>query len=166
MLNNIENGYEDSYQKRDRLKGEFELALDDLRNYLGVYKNDATMAKDSLKRIEDNLAKVKQLEEQEKILDENLRQKQKELEKLIPTELDVDKEIDARSSLMDEICSIQENAREILNAMDSIINETEMISEEQPGIMGDLNGTAGVAQIKFEKITELRKQIDELEEGF
>jgi len=163
MSNNFEGGYEDSYQKGDRLKGELQSAVDDLRNYLSVYEKDSGMAKDSLEKIKDNLAKFDALKEQEEILEEKIDQKQKELAELNKSEPDIDKKIEAGELIYKEIRLLREKIMEIDGVIDRLMSETNVMDNEQPGIMGDLQGTTGVIKMKYDKINELRKQIKELE---
>jgi hypothetical protein len=164
MLNNLENekGYEDSYQKRDRLEKEFEAVVDDLKRFFDAFKNDATAAGDSFRRTKENFAKFKELEEQDKALEKIIKEKNEKLRELNKSEIDIDEKIEAGSRLQEETCLLRDQERENSLAIDNLFQEGDALNEERVGILGDSGGAVEIIHQKFERIKELRKQINEL----
>jgi len=165
MTNNFEGGYEDSYQKRDRLREELQSAFDELTNHLNIYKNDTGILNGYLKKSEENLVKFDELNKQKTILEEKIDQKQKESVKLDKTESDIDKKIDASASIHEDIYLAREKLTEVINAINGLMNEINAMNNEQTGMFGDSEGTNRIIITKYEKINEIMKQMKELDEN-
>jgi chromosome segregation ATPase len=164
MPKNPERGYEDSYQKRERLEGELRSAISDIRDSFSVFRKDSGEVADSFERCDAIKKRIDELTEQENNLWKKLDEQQTKLKKVNESEPDLDAKIDANATASAEIDSTREKILDIEKEMDSLFEELSKIVEEEPAQIGDYEGTMVVIKMKMQKVEEIKKQLDELED--
>lgn len=158
-----EGEYKDSYQKREMLLNELRAAIDEIKNLILVARKDFGNVKDFSERYDAIEKKMDELAEQERLLDEELKKQQTELNNLNESATDTDEKIDSSMAMWSEISLTREKLLEIWEERDSLLKELEKIIEEETGQKGDYEGSMALVKARMKKIEELKRQLDELD---
>lgn len=154
---NQEGGYEDSYQKEERLKTEYVSILKEIEDFIRVSQEDSGKINDSFERYNSVDKRINELKEEERQLEEELKKLEIEFANL-PEE---DK---SRVALEGRIDSTRDKILEIGNEISSLREELIKIIEEETGLKGDYEETESVLQLKWQKLDEVRHQLEEFDE--
>jgi len=160
-----ESTYEDSYQKRKRLEKELKSAIDDIKKSFDVYKKDASAVSACFKRCDSIVKRIGELAEQERELDKELKEQAAKNVELEKSNTPMDEKIDSSAKIYSEISSTREKIIKIWEETESLIKEMDkLVEEEQPGQIGDWEGTVSIIKMNIQRIEELKRQLDELNE--
>lgn len=158
------NEYEDSHQKIERLTNELKIIVEELKKFFELYKKEQKGVDSSFDKGEVICADLERLSTQKKELEEKLRQKDEELDKIHASLYPTDEEIDLSAKINSEICSIHEQILAVEDEIDALMEKMEGITfEEIPGGMGDSEGTKAIFEMKLKRAEEIKKELEEWE---
>ena len=155
MTEKHDNGYEDSYQKRERLQRELQDTMNEIRSFFEVFERDHSNATDSLHNSDSLGNRAKELMEQEKDLEDTSKKQEIELAGLEDIDAKIEKEV--------EILATREALIKIMDEIESILDEMEKTTEVGQGQTGDSEGVLSVIEMKWQKFKEIKEQLDELD---
>jgi hypothetical protein len=162
-MNNFEGGYKDSYQKRDRLREELRLAIEDFNFHSKDPQKDLDVIKESLAVVKEKMSKVGELKKESESLEIKLRDKKEEAKHFENMEKSPNK-VDSLDLIVEEESSLHERMFEIDEMIEILMGEIDSIMNEQVGLVGDSDSSIAAMEMKLEKIEELKKQIKELDD--
>jgi hypothetical protein len=146
-----ESGWEDSYQKRERLFSKLSLTLKDLDHFMKIWETESVNMENQFhQEMIIHFKEVESLNKQEDYLGKEI----KELEVDCKTEKNQDKEyelISKRFDIMDLWTKITDLYTKIDNGFQNHIATN-----------GDIQGIAVIVESKLAHLKELRKEIAEL----
>ncbi|HAO64729.1 TPA: hypothetical protein DCQ44_01975 [Candidatus Taylorbacteria bacterium] len=160
--NNIEGGWEDSYQKRDRLYLELKATIDEVRHFCELIKKD----KESLDKFKTEMDAVDELLRLNELKQKELQWEHDRLDREYKRIRDLE-EVDEKE--LDRIMAgTAENSKRILDCyeeMADIYGKSDKILENFAAVLGDSEGSNAILTSKIEKIENIRRQIREIDEN-
>lgn len=150
------SGYEDSYQKEERLKNELLSKLDEVNEFFSVAQRDFDKVDDSFEVFRSINEQIDELEK----LEDSLRA---ELKKMELEYNNIPENDDLKISLEEKIDAQREKITETWNKKSSLREELLKIIEERPGVKGDLSGTMSIIKMKIREIEDIKRQLEELD---
>ena len=153
---NPEGKYEDSYQKKERLKKELITAFDETSNFLSVLKKDFGNVEGFSEKFETLDIKADKLTKQEHSLRKELKRMELDHGKLSEGD-------ESAKKLEEEIDAQREEIMDIWDQIDSLRQQQIKMMEEESTERGDVEESEAIVRMKFKKLEEIKKQLDELE---
>lgn len=160
MKEYIENKWEDSYQKRERLMNELKDEFENLKQAFETSKKDIDLGNESIKKIDELKKKLNDLNSSElKLLndDKDITQKYKEISGKEMTK-ETEDELDR---IIEETADNQTKLNYVRNQILETFDDTDKIFEEIIGTEGDISGSKAIVESKIRRIQEIQKQISE-----
>lgn len=152
-----DNQYEDSSQRVERLKEEWQKALDDFNKFKPVFERDIATLK---KFGEDAIAAAAKMDElchSQDVLSQQLK--------------DLIYEYDnspgsgwSRAEQLQIINAKKEEIENISNERTKLDKKLEKMVEQQAALQGDVNGSEAVLDMKLEKLHQIEQELHDLGE--
>lgn len=146
--------YEDSFQKRARL----ESILKDIRMLDTLLEKDTQKIRDYFLRYEAKKKEIDALQKEELIDNQDLAEKENTLRLLPENSTNIE-------FVVNDIRLIRESLAAMIEKIQSLKEELLALEEEGVGLRGDYAGTSSTLELRQEEASELKRQIDELEDG-
>ena len=137
-----DNAYEDSYQKEERLRAEFISVLEEIGNSIQMLKMDSSVVSESFERYNQIEKEIEEFKKGKEELEEKLKGTEGE----------------------DETDKIRDEILEIDGKIDNLREELIKIMQEESGLKGNYTETESVLRLKWRRLDEVKRQLDELED--
>lgn len=159
MLNNADLNFEDPCQKRERLKTELFSAINEVEDLFGALGDDLN---EPSKAIKEKLKKVKEFQDEERVLEESLEKKRHEMSELNLMQKDENMSNDG-SQLLEELNLLHERSFSLDSMTEVLMSEIESMIEGGQGVDRALDDGVMSLKKKLERIEEIKGQLKQLE---